>query len=609
MGFLAHFLGMAKLNRIFFAWVGGNEAFNPAVHNREDEKIARMKISQREGEAATAEVEIMNPRIALLGPSRPTRCHISVEIGNNIVHVFSGKVEGWPSDLSAQFVTLTFLGIPNNFEALRLDYLQQLKVVNHYEQLTIPQGAENSSEEILATRNGELYVDRRTNAISLSPYVSTQGPTEFFNDNTIEVDSLSTTIREAPVTAVRVNYSVEWTQRGFGIFSARPKINRAFLSGRPNTLTPDSFESSFPTAGSSIGTGAGYEVFSSRLREVASNISSFQQSGRTLVSNFLDPSGDPLVDEDLEDRVVEVERVWYDARLEIAATYEQNRRENITYTLAANLQAFSGTPRVEEITVNVADPTLPRTVPLWQPRTRYAVGDTVVANNQIVAANILHISSDNFFNDASKWIPVNLGNLDLLNEGSAYFTATTLGTRILANSSLRAARVLLQSIRSVETKFRTNFENALNVTTDSVVRIDSADLAGGFAIGKVIEYSFDFEGDSGEYFAEISIASVPGTSNFNNVGINAFYSTLEPVDPFNLNSSLIQSVVVENPGEDQMLAVRSAPTVEEIQGRLSGLETTIQINLKELITYPIIQVNIFPTVSGNFTYPRQVNIT
>lgn len=66
------------LGRIYFSYVDDGEAFNPLVHNREDEKVFNLKITQSEGEFAQASAEIKNPRQGLLNPSRKKRVFISV---------------------------------------------------------------------------------------------------------------------------------------------------------------------------------------------------------------------------------------------------------------------------------------------------------------------------------------------------------------------------------------------------------------------------------------------------------------------------------------------------------------------------------------------------
>jgi hypothetical protein len=62
----------------YFAWVDASEtAFDPTIHNREDEDMFGFSVEHAEGEFAGLEIEIKNPRISLLAPARKVHAWMS----------------------------------------------------------------------------------------------------------------------------------------------------------------------------------------------------------------------------------------------------------------------------------------------------------------------------------------------------------------------------------------------------------------------------------------------------------------------------------------------------------------------------------------------------
>jgi hypothetical protein len=54
----------------YFAWVNSGTAFNPLVHNVQDEVITAVHVEQAEGEFASLDITVKNPKIGLLSVGR-----------------------------------------------------------------------------------------------------------------------------------------------------------------------------------------------------------------------------------------------------------------------------------------------------------------------------------------------------------------------------------------------------------------------------------------------------------------------------------------------------------------------------------------------------------
>ena len=92
-----------------FAWVDGGDAFVDRV----DEDVFAFELSHLEGEFATLNVEIRNPRVGLLKPGRKRWCWL----GKDGVALFHGRLVGIPTNIREEVVTLNFVARPSDFDA------------------------------------------------------------------------------------------------------------------------------------------------------------------------------------------------------------------------------------------------------------------------------------------------------------------------------------------------------------------------------------------------------------------------------------------------------------------------------------------------------------
>ena len=105
-----------------FAWVDGGDAFVDRV----DEDVFAFELSHLEGEFATLNVEIRNPRVGLLKPGRKRWCWL----GKDGVALFHGRLVGIPTNIREEVVTLNFVARPSDFDARKKAVAAGMRVLS-----------------------------------------------------------------------------------------------------------------------------------------------------------------------------------------------------------------------------------------------------------------------------------------------------------------------------------------------------------------------------------------------------------------------------------------------------------------------------------------------
>src|SRR4029077_19680740 len=118
-----------------------NAPFDPAVHNRFDENIIDVAISQEEGGIATLTVGLKNPNIGLLAFGRNLWCWLSWDQAwtpdgsatPDLVPLFNGRLVGLPRLQADEVVQLEFLARPDDFNYQKSQQAQALAVLPYYD--------------------------------------------------------------------------------------------------------------------------------------------------------------------------------------------------------------------------------------------------------------------------------------------------------------------------------------------------------------------------------------------------------------------------------------------------------------------------------------------
>jgi hypothetical protein len=582
------------IGNIYIALVDAGEEFDPNVHNREDEDVFHLRISQSEGEFARAEIEIRNPRKGLLSPSRKRWIFISHDVSGTAQLMFSGRVVGYPSDLSQETITLEYIAQPENWESDQQTFLDSLKISPFYNELFFSEDRRDDLASILSARSALLNWDRKTGAISLSDIIE---GSEFIDlGENILFDTVRTELGDPPLQRINLAIEVQWEQLGFGIVNCEPQIRAAFTNSaiptaQINTLTPLAFESGWQ--GASI--PAGYSQLESKLVPIADGHDLEQadlRSGLATVSavDFPRANGDTT-----GNREVSVPRVWYEGTFKLQASYEQKRREIFSSTLEVATQEFAlKGNRTEDIAIRLQNPTA------------------------VAQGEILDVAEPSFYFDP------------------ATSSLTAYGEEAIEHAFLRARARLIKASRIVEARFSTDIENIIDVSCDHSLRIQDDRIPGGSLRGKVLYYSLSWDGDSGQQVGEVTLGACLGTGvdstgsgSPTEVELNPvdypsehgtddpthssiFYDIIsptidEPVDVSQMESDdeyLIEDVTVDNNGETQNTNfIGTSHPDTYLKDYPTGVEVSLKTMRPEAELFKEISADVEP-----LTLPRNVDL-
>lgn len=582
------------VGKIFFAMVDEAEIFDPAIHCREDLKVFDLKISQSEGEFATALLEIQNNKAGFLDPTFKPRIFISCEKSprdpSNVL-LFSGRVVAFPDDLSSELITLRYVAQPEGWYSQQEAFVDALKVAPYYNELFIP--AENRGEhhEVLSAYSSLIHWNRATGSISLSDYI--QGAEKISLGKNIFYDSVQTNLGDPPINKILLNIEAQWRQVGVGEADLGSAIKAAFTNTaistpQVNTLTPQSLEYGWKR----IKKPKGYEILESFLDPVANSFGLQQDdlsSGIAEVDGLLYKTSKSIPLNVW--RQCTVPRVWYDCGLRLLGEYRQKRRENVVAEVNCTTQDYTiGEDIIEELNLRIQDPL------------------------SIVNGAVLHPSKSSFF----------------LND---FFDAYSMeGQLAIEYGLLRARARLIKGSRTVGVSFDSPIDSLLNISCDHSIEFEDNRIPGHFVMGKVASYELHFSDT--DQVATVHLACTIGTGD-DSLPIDGTYIQLENVayetyqaendmlsslyykmgandiqEPIHVPSMesddqyLIDLVTVDGDGESQNTGFINSETPDLY---LQDNKTRIKVDLKSMNPAPELAAEIEILVD-DFTLPCQINL-
>jgi len=247
----------------FFAWVDEGEAFDPLIHNREDEAITSLSVTQSEGDFAGLTITVINPWAGLLAPARQLWCWLSWDDGTELVPLFYGRIAAVPESIDGEAVRLLFAARPLGFDALKADYAETLKVLPYYDPVWIS-GDLTDPDAVLTGYGTRWHIDRCTHELTHSDELTGEDGTLTFGEADHVYDDFSASYGEPPLARVNIEGTLAWTQGGVGTIDMTWRIQSIFdqhksiyargthgVVGRPqsgviSSLTGDGLMSDWP---------------------------------------------------------------------------------------------------------------------------------------------------------------------------------------------------------------------------------------------------------------------------------------------------------------------------------------------------------------------------
>lgn len=478
-----------------FAWVDEGAEFDPDTMAREDEDVFSFVMRQQEGDFAALEMVIKNPRVGLLAPGRKVWMWLSYSVdGGEAQPLFYGRLIGIPSNIFDTLVTINFIARPVDFNAQKEALAATLRVAPYWDDIFISPDKWTDPDVVLEARSQIWHIDPITHELTVSDIINPEDgvidiATNFF------YDSLSITLNEVPLTSVRIEAGIPWTQSASGQID----LTNAFIYRWPGgadtkmltSFTMPGLVNSWPKSGAKI--GSGWTAVESELVDLSTTAVKLEEP-----PEIFDPAAVPPLPEgsvSFPIRVV-MDTVWGEKAIgspiwiDAATIYQKLQgvwaplgygKPKMTATYSAN-RKFMETIVIELKTAQQAIATLP--------------GDD---ERLLITINSNEVTDLDYNGD----IPIGSS----LKRSYADSPRGKQSIEYLLN--LGRANLVARS-RTVVTEFQTDFLTGINVTLRKGVHIEDGRIPGGEVLGKCTGYVFSVDGSTGEALATITIASTVG---------------------------------------------------------------------------------------------------
>lgn len=645
----------------YFAWVDSTATTFHPIFARQDEDVFAFELTQAEGDFASLDLTIRNPRVGLLGPGRKQWAWFSyrVDSESSLVPLFFGRIVGVPTGLQDNVVQVSLVARPLDFTDQKIAVAQSMQVAPNYWQGWLSANDLADPDKVLEGYSKLWHIDRLSGVVTASDIITGEDGQLDFGTDTAFYDSVAVTPNGQPLRQVQVAATVQWTQGGSGAFDITSQLARkvgeltpdtaanpsgstwTFAKEVLNVVGGDNLIDSWPQQGANIGGGWAVGASFAELAGPAPIVPTITSapamarmadsfdggktffddtSGRTLASVRQMFGRTPgfvaqIIDHSNSNQVAffgvgsgTIDVLWIPiwtvaVHMELAWTAARQRTENISFTINADVQSLLSDPDgadVQQITLGPVD-------------------------------------VDNYLPDLR----------------SNVFFGTAQGVEALTAMVAQARAILLSAARAVDITFNVPFSYAASVTLRKSATLSDPRLPGGIAAGKIKSYSISLDGTNGQPQVAITIGctigkdgtieAVPGVPCYVADGYVADgweYESGEVLVPFpdgpgysgafeygvdddgvNLYNitpaSYIQSLTVTGGVTAQMQAVGITPATDlsgaplygtgtEAMDVVNGFKTDIQLFMRPVSGGPFVST-IEPTLT-ELKIPRLINL-
>lgn len=636
--------------QFYFAWVAKTETtFDPDTHAREDEELYALQMTHAEGDFAALDIDLINPSVGLLAPSRKQWAWLSYRKDDNtLVPLFFGRLVGVPQSMSDTVARLSFVARPVDFDEQKVALADSMRVSPYYDPIWLSDDDLTDPDKVLEGYPRLWHIDRLTGLVTASDIITGEDGQVDFTADQVFYDNLSVSYSETPARRCLVTASVKWSQAGAGGFDITPQLLQEFASGTAtasiinikgdpqpsagmlNIVAGDDMITNWPKPGTSI--GGGWAVGNSSAQLVgppplppilAGQFDSSYQivhewdtwpflssAMRTSLQIIFDRSPGFVVqvidhndiknDHVLGHDIIEVLwiPVWRVApHMEITWDTSRSRGEDAIFEIDADVQPL------------LADP-----------------GDEEVISISIGPADV---------------------DLVMDSVTQPRYFATDRGLESLESVIMRARAALLSRARAVDVQFDADFDIVATLSCRMSASVFDKRIPGGVAAGKVKSYTLTVDGDSGTLNASVvigcsvgrdgSISPQSGTPEYVATGyVNEGYQlydgvvvvptddgsigyTVDPAYPMDDDGMVFDHVVaadwldhIEYTGsldthQDQLNVFTGFPvgTVETID-RADNFSTQVQVFLRPISTRAF-QTTVVPVLT-TLKIPRTIDL-
>jgi hypothetical protein len=567
--------------------------FNPASKQTDNIEIFDLEICEEENHFPTATLLV---KAGTPFPPAATEGILQDGLGN--VH-FKGLLMGAPSKIEGDFAEVKLIAKPHNFMESLENLQQESRIAPYWDPLWIPPDKQNDFQEIQEVRTASLYCDRKTGRLSWSDWFE-GSETLDLEDNHFE-DSLHVIIKREPLEACTVKVHVNWIQQERGVANLGPSLRKAFPHSQMSTYTKNSLLKKWPEPGKILGK-SGVWVIKSALKPFYPQL--------PFMPRFSPPLS--LAEKGETPQSYRMERFWFKPTLWVGWTYQQRRRETLTFTLPHAVQPLSPGPgehKTLEFTLHNIYPD-PNAYP-WRPTAYYHRNDKIIVKENIYECLSKHQSSLSFEEDQDHWRFLKTFATPLENSERASFFLTERGRAAAEHAMERAKVELAKSARALEVTFEGPWEPLKDITTDMSLTLSDPRLPGEGIKGKVTKWTFAVRSETGERFVRITLLCAIGVDFIASQNQTSLpYSvdgTFEP--PLREKGPLLRKIQLTNGPEDQEEDIHNGhyETPKALQQALREKTTRVQLFFRDLRTKHCLEHTVILKMNP-WSAPKHVNL-
>jgi hypothetical protein len=371
-----------------FYWAFESETtFNSSTMNVINEDIASFELKHDEGQIPTLDIVIRNPRIGLLAPGRRVwawlawRSPVGGAYAGALVPLFFGVLVGVPTNMFQEKVTLQFIARSSQFIARKQALAETMRTTPYYDPIFLEITKRDDPDTVLEGWSALWHIDRTSLNITASDILVGEDGTVTFDEDHAIYSSVTLKLGQAPLTNIRAEATVNWTQRAAGFFAV-PTVNISSYTG--DTLLGD-----WPKPGATI--GGGYKCETSFVTDTylvsetptttynatshntmpnpgqcSTADMSFSSSGPALLSpnplqcvltsylqsGICDPYADPPINRPATTQVTGMIVPLWNVSMEMTVRWDAKREfsEILAFDMTANVQGILTSPTVAQHT-------------------------------------------------------------------------------------------------------------------------------------------------------------------------------------------------------------------------------------------------------------------
>lgn len=492
---------MPDIGPFFFHWVEDEDVEFDEDCEVCDEQIIRFSLEHNEGDCAKLTIDVRNPRIGPLAPSRPIWAWFSWQDDSSdaVVPLFFGRLSGVPTNILAEVITYTLVARPSDYNDLLEDLAESKRVLPFYDPIFVREELAEDPTVVWEGYSEIWHIDRITHEVTSSDHLVGDSVVVFADADAIH-ETVQLTLDRRPLQAVQVKGSIPWSQRASGVLDFG---TRTFL-----TYNGESIVGNWPKTGDALA-GGYYVVHATAIDDLGTgtaeplswsvswqntaekhrdgDLMSYNESASGFPSGVNPVTGGTTIS-DITATVIG------DPKTGTPASFSRNRSAMLVRRQQISTQLVLGIDADRDLKDNVSLLLTSDLQPVLDDPAEAEPFETIELSTNDIA--------DDCEDDPA------IGNA-----GRAEYATTDRGLQSIQYMIARARAKLILGSRVVSVTWDCPFAKAVNLSCRMNAQIFDDRIPGEAAFGKIVSYGLRGDGTTGEFRGFVKIGCAIGLGN------------------------------------------------------------------------------------------------